>query len=261
MLQLRWFAQVVVMALSVSAAYGYAPGPIRAHCSIGPSDQAGQFHLRVWEGDCDGDEHCSSNFSHDPFSLLKGITRADLEREEAALTATMSAEPGTFRCTGTVHEGLLRGDSTFTPDADFVHRMESMGFSGLTTEKLQAYAFIGVGSEWVKSLQQTGVKGMTNDNLIPLRIFHVDSPYIASLTGLGYAMPDADKLIALRVQKVDPEEVRKIRALGLQPTLDELIQIRIFGITPEFVRSMQSRGLKDLTVAKLVQIKIFKLDE
>ncbi len=109
--------------------------------------------------------------------------------------------------------------------------------------------------------QQAGVKGLTIDNLIAMRIFNVDPGYISGLTSLGYALPDADKLIALRVQRVDPEEVRQIRALGLEPTLDELIQIRIFGITPEFVRTMQSRGFKDLTVAKLVQIKIFKLDE
>jgi len=55
--------------------------------------------------------------------------------------------------------------------------------------------------------------------------------------------------------------VKQIRDLGFKPTLDELIQIRIFHITPEFVHHMQGRGLKDLTIAKLVQIKIFKLDE
>jgi hypothetical protein len=55
--------------------------------------------------------------------------------------------------------------------------------------------------------------------------------------------------------------VRQIRALGLKPTLDELIQIRIFHITPDFVHRMQDRGLKNLTISKLVQIKIFKLDE
>ena len=36
---------------------------------------------------------------------------------------------------------------------------------------------------------------------------------------------------------------------------------RIFHITPEFIQRMQGRGLKDLTIAKLVQIRIFKLDE
>lgn len=74
-------------------------------------------------------------------------------------------------------------------------------------------------------------------------------------------MPDADKLIALKVQGVNAEEVRRIRSLGFQPTLDELIQIRIFHITPDFIHRMQDRGLKNLTIAKLVQIRIFKLDE
>jgi hypothetical protein len=63
------------------------------------------------------------------------------------------------------------------------------------------------------------------------------------------------------VQGVNAEEVRQIRAMGFKPTLDELIQIRIFHITPEFVKRMQERGLTNLTISKLVQIKIFKLDE
>jgi hypothetical protein len=261
MISPRWLATLASIVLTASTGRALTLAPIHAQCSIGPSDHAGQFSLRVWEGDCDGDRHCSSNFNHDPFSRLSGITRADLARDGATLTATMAAEAGTFTCAGTVQEGMLTGNATFTPDQAFVDRMEHMGFSGYTTEKLEGYAFIGVESAWVKSLQQTDVKGLTTDNLLALRIFNVDPEYIRSITGLGYAMPDADKLIALRVQKVDPEEVRQIRALGLQPTLDELIQIRIFGITPEFVRNMQSRGLKDLTIAKLVQIKIFKLDE
>lgn len=261
MLELRWFAQVFVLALSVSAAYGYAPETLHARCSVGPSDHAGQFAVKVWQRDCEDGEHCGMNFSHDPFGRLTGITREDLEHEGAKLTATLAAEPGTFACVGSVHEGVLKGESTFTPNQEFVGRMEGMGFTGLTAEKLEAYSFIGVESGWVKSLQGTGVKGLTNDNLIALRIFNVDPEYINSITGLGYAMPEADKLISLRVQKVDPEEVRKIRALGLQPTLDELVQMRIFKVTPEFIRSMQARGFKDLTVGKLVQIKIFKLDE
>ena len=74
-------------------------------------------------------------------------------------------------------------------------------------------------------------------------------------------MPSASQLVALKVQGVNAEEVRQIRALGYQPTYDELIQIRIFRITPDFIRNMEARGLKNLTIAKLVKIRIFKLDE
>ena len=78
---------------------------------------------------------------------------------------------------------------------------------------------------------------------------------------MGYEQPDADKLIALKVQGVNADEVKQIRAMGYQPNLDELIQIRIFKITPDFIHRMQDRGFKNLTIAKLVQIRIFKLAE
>jgi hypothetical protein len=39
------------------------------------------------------------------------------------------------------------------------------------------------------------------------------------------------------------------------------VQIRIFKITPDFVHRMQERGFKNLTIAKLVQIRIFNLAE
>jgi hypothetical protein len=37
--------------------------------------------------------------------------------------------------------------------------------------------------------------------------------------------------------------------------------MRIFKVTPDFIRRMQARGLKDLTIRKLVQIRIFNLAE
>jgi hypothetical protein len=256
-------APLVLASLAVSAA---SLEPLRAHCSIRPSEYSEGFSIHIYQGDqgdCDGDggRHCSSNFSHDPFTRVTGITRADLSRDGASLTATIAAEAGTFTCTGAVHDGELYGNSVFTPDQAFVERMEHLGFTGYSSEKLEAYAFLDVNSAWVRSIQQTGVKGMNEDNLIALRIFKVDPDYIAAITALGYPIPDADKLIALRVQRVDPEEVRQIRAMGYQPSLDDLIQIRIFHITPDFIRQMQGRGFKDLTLSKLVQIKIFKLDE
>jgi len=262
----RIVAFATTIALSRLVLPAASLDPLHARCTIGPSDseQPGAFNVHIYEGsdeDCYDGRHCNSNFSHDPFTRLTGITRSDLARDGAKLTATLAAEAGTFTCTGSVNEGVLRGESVFTPEAAFVDRMEKMGFSGYTSEKLEAYAFLNVQSAWARSLQQAGVKGMSEDNLLALRIFNVEPSYISNLTALGYPMPDADKLIALRVQKVDPEEIRQIRALGYQPSLDDLIQIRIFHITPDFIRKMQDRGFKDLTLAKLVQIKIFKLDE
>ena len=256
----RLLAVAIVLAAPITL-HSASLAPLHQNCSISVNDEGRGFRLQIDRGDCEGSRRCGSNFSNDTVSRLTGMTMADLGREGAKLTATLAAEPGTFTCSGTVRDAELDGESTFTPDEGFISRMERMGFSGFDSEKLLAYALVGVESKWVESMQHTGVQGMTVDNLIALRIFKIDPEYIHGITSLGYEMPDADKLIALKVQGVNAEEVRQIRALGYQPTLDELIQIRIFKITPEFIHRMQDRGLKNLSIAKLVQIRIFKLDE
>lgn len=249
-----------VLALS-GGVHGAALAPLHANCTIGPGDRAGQFRLQIDRGDCEGERHCGSNFSTESLSRFTGFTLADLARDGASFTATLNAEAGTFTCSGTVRQGELDGTSVFTPNQAFIDKMADMGYSGFDSEKLFGYAMIGVTSPWVESLRQVGLRGVTIDNLVALRISNIDPDYIHSITSMGYEMPDADKLIALKVQGVNAEEVRQIRSLGYQPTLDELIQIRIFKITPEFIRRMQERGLTNLTIAKLVQIRIFKLDE
>jgi hypothetical protein len=257
----RSIGTMLTLAALSMAMHAASLAPLHARCSIGPSEETGKLSLHIDKGDCNGERHCGSSFGNESVDRLTGVSLADLQREGASLTATLNAEAGTFTCSGTVRNGELAGTSVFTPSSAFVERMEQMGYTGLDSEKLQAYAFIGVESAWVQSMKETGISGINVDNLLALRIFKVDPAYIKSITALGYDLPAADQLIALKVQGVNAEEVRKIRALGFQPTLDELVQIRIFHITPDFIERMRERGLKDLTIAKLVQIRIFKLDE
>lgn len=256
-------AALTVTICAISAAIpAQTLAPLHAKCSIQRSDDVNKFSLRVSDkNDCAEDRHCGSNFDTEAMSRFTGFTAADLDRDGAHLTATLADEAGTFTCTGAVHDGELYGDALFSPDPAFVDRMGKMGFTGYDSQKLQAYALLNVTSEYAQSLQQANIKGVTTDNLIALRIFKVDPAYAHSFVSMGYELPDADKLIGLKVQGVNADEVRQIRGMGYQPTLDELIQIRIFHITPDFIHRMQDRGFKNLTIAKLVQIRIFKLAE
>jgi hypothetical protein len=260
-MSLRGLGVGVAAALLCVPAGAAALETLHDTCAISMSEKSGQLRLRMGEEDCNGGRHCS-NFSSDELtSRISGMTMADLARDGAQLNATLNGEAGTFTCAGTVHGGVLEGNSTFTPNEAFVERMRQLGFSGLDSEKLETYTLFDIKSAWVESLQKAKVDGITIDNLIALKIFRVDAAYVAGITALGFETPDADKLVALKVQGVNAEEVRQIRALGLQPSMDELIQMRIFHVTPDFVKRMQARGFKDLTISKLVQIKIFKIDE
>jgi len=251
----------LALAATTITAQAQSLTPLRQKCAISRSEDAGELSLRLADNDCPADRHCGSSFSNNNMTRFTGIAPADLDREGAQLIATLSAEAGTFTCTGTVHDHELHGDALFTPDSVFVDRMAKLGFTGFDSEKLQAYTFINVTSDYARSLQQAHIQHITIDNLLALRIFNIDPGYAESFPAMGYDLPDADKLIALKVQGVNADEVKQIRALGFQPSLDELIQIRIFKITPDFVQRMQDRGFKNLTIAKLVQIRIFKLAE
>lgn len=253
---------IAVLAVASLALPAQTFAPLRAKCEITRThDDAAKLSLRIDDEDCPDGRHCGSNFSNESMSRFTGITPADLDRDGAQLTATLAGEAGTFTCTGTVHNQELYGDALFTPDSAFVTRMAQLGFTGYDSQKLQAYTLLNVTSDFARSLQQAHIQGVTTDNLIALRIFNVDPAYAQSFVSMGYELPDADKLIGLSVQGVNADEVRQIRALGFQPSLDELIQIRIFKITPDFIHHMQDRGFKNLTIAKLVQIRIFKLAE
>lgn len=253
---------VVALAAASTALSAQSFEPLDAKCEISPSTDGTNLSLHIFnQRDCPEGNHCGSNFSDESMSRFTGVTLPDLANDGAHLTATLKGEAGTFTCTGTVHDQQLYGQAVFTPDTAFVDRMSKLGFTGYDSKKLQAYTLLDVTSAFASSLQQANIRHVTTDNLIALRIFKIDPAYAQGFVSMGYEQPDADKLIGLKVQGVNTQEVREIRDLGFKPTLDELIQIRIFHITPEFVHRMQGRGLKDLTISKLVQIKIFKLDE
>ncbi|MGA7525369.1 MAG: hypothetical protein WBW84_23165 [Acidobacteriaceae bacterium] len=233
---------------------------LHGHCSLAPATEPGRVRFDLEEG-CDADPTDCHNHDSDnlPLSNFTGFTLASLQHEGARVDAVFAAEAGRLTCSGIVHDLTLQGDFTFVPSLAFVDHMRQMGFSGFDSHKLEAYTLFHIEIAWVQSLQSAGVDGMDSGNIIALRIFKVDAAYVRDMAALGYPRLPAGKLIAFKVQGVNPEEIRQYRALGYQPDPGQLIQMRIFKITPDFIKRMQTRGLGDLTIAKLVQIRIFKL--
>ena len=261
-------ALLVLMAASLRADAmppNKTPDDLPGTCRIRAAHGAGELELKLERGNCDGDGHCNNTETNEPMNAFTGISLADLNREGAHLDAVLTAEAGTLRCSGAVRSSELVGSFTFQPDKAFIDRMREIGITGIdpttNVDKLEAYALFRVTRDWVVSLQKAGVTDINADNLIALRIFKVDADYVRSLQSLGYPPPSAEKLIALRVQGVNPAEIKQVEAMGYHPTIDELIQMRIFKVTPDFIERMRAKGFENLTIAKLVQIRIFKLAE
>lgn len=213
-------------------------------------------------GDCGVDHgHCgTSENSNIAWSRWSGVSPEALKQEGAALKATMHGEAGEMTCSGTVHDGVLAGRYEFVPNEAFARTMESMGFDGITPGKQEGMVMLDITSEWVRQMKAAGVSEMTTGKLMGLRALHVDPEYVRAMAAAGYPELRANKLTEMKAVGVTPEKARDARAMGFQPTEQELVQMSIFKIDRPFVERMRARGLTDLTVAKLVKVKIFKLD-
>jgi len=250
-----------VLGLCLLAMTAAACAETSGNCSITAGRWDGKMSFSWERGDCAQQQHCHEGDSEMQWSRWTGIVPEDLQHEGAAIDARMTADAGEMRCAGKVHDGSLQGSYSFTPNPDFVKRMEAMGFGDQTPERLQGYAMLDVTIAWIKDLKGAHVTDMTAENLMGLRALKVDAAYVRAMASDGYPELDAQKLTSMKAVGVTPEKVQAVRAMGYSPNEEELIQMSVFKIDAPFVARMKARGFKNLTIAQLVQIKVFKLDE
>ena len=253
--------QILVLGLMLGFGSTAAVADTTGTCSIRAGRTEGKMSFSSERGDCVAGHGCHDGSSDMLWSKWSGITPQDLEHEGMAVDARMKAESGEMRCVGTVHDAAMRGTYSFTPDSAFVKRMEAMGFDDQTPERLQGYAMLDVTTAWVKEMKDAGVTEMTAQKLMGLRALKVDAAYVKAMATAGYPEMRAHKLTSMKAVGVSPEKVQAVKAMGYSPTQEELIQMSVFKIDAPFVERMKARGFQNLTIAQLIKIKIFKLDE
>ncbi len=232
-------------------------------CMISTSHNGDAAEVIFRSSDCGvGSHNCSmSDNSNTAWTRWAGVSSEALKREGAQINALMRGDPGDLHCSGTVHDGILAGRYEFTPNPAFSQRLASMGFNDITPRKQEAFLMLDVTTQWIEDIKHVGVTGLTTDKLMGLRALRVDRDYIRAMSAAGYTELSADKLTAMKATGVTPDKAKEAKSLGFQPTEEELIQMCIFKIDRPFVERMRAKGLIDLTLAKLIKIKIFKLED
>jgi hypothetical protein len=195
------------------------------------------------------------------WSRWTGVSAEMLQHEGATLAARVSAEPGELTCDGHVHDGVLSGRYQFTPSEDFVKQMESMNFDNISPKKQLGFLLLGTTTAWVRDMKGLGLTELSSNKLMGLSALHVTPDYVRAMSAAGYPELRAGKLTEMKAVGVTPEKVREAQSLGFTPTEQELVQMSIFHIDRPFVERMRARGLHDLTLEKLIKIRIFKVDE
>jgi len=230
-----------------------------AHNKVRNTDTADVLLRREGCGE-EGHDCGTSENSNISWARWTGVSADELGHEGAQLTGVMKGEAGELTCSGTVHDGVLAGRYQFTPNAAFVQKMSSMGFDEITDRKQEGMLMLDVTTAWVRQMEDAGVTDMSTGKLMGLRALHVDVDYIHAMAAAGFPELRANKLTEMKAVGVTPEKAKDAREMGFNPSEQDLVQMSVFKIDRPFVDRMRARGLKDLTLPKLIQIKVFKLD-
>jgi hypothetical protein len=232
----------------------------------------------------------SSSF---PVSLsqLRGATRAQLDSSGTVARFDVVRDAGTLHFEGYLQGGAGGGTFTFSPNPNFASDMRSLGYSGLTDEKVFTMAVHDVSAAYIRDMNAAGIRPESSDQLITMRIHNVTVEYVRELKGLGYSDLVPDKLVTMRIHgvtvdfarelkgmgynSVSPDQmvtmrihgastdfIKEVNALGYNhPGVDQLVTMRIHGVTAEYIRKTRSLGMGNLPIDQLVSLRIHGIVE
>ncbi len=139
---------------------------------------------------------------------------------------------------------------------EYAQTMAQVGFGKLSADDLIACKIQGVTPEAIADFKKQGLEVKSIQDAISYRIFGVTADFARSMQEAGFKDLDSKKLLALRVQGVTPEYAKAIAQQYPGATVDDVIKTRIFGIDTDFIALAKKHGFANLTLDKLVQIRI-----
>ena len=139
---------------------------------------------------------------------------------------------------------------------EYARSMSQLGFGKLSADQLIACKVQGVTPEYIAKLNAGGIKVKTVQDAISYRIFEVTPEFIAGMKDAGFDGLSSQQLLALRVQGVTPEYAKSIKNQFSGATPDDVVKTRIFNINAAFIASAKRHGFTDLTLEKLVQLRV-----
>jgi beta-lactamase regulating signal transducer with metallopeptidase domain len=139
---------------------------------------------------------------------------------------------------------------------EYARAMAQVGLGKPSADDLIACKIQGVSPETIAELKRQGLEVKSFGDAISYEIFKVTPEFVAGMKAAGFSNLDSKNLLAMRVQGVTPEYAKSVLQQFPGATGEDLIESKIFNINGEFIASAKAHGFKDLTMKKLVQIRI-----
>jgi len=200
----------------------------------------------------EGRKH-NSQMSHDfPLQAFTGLNT----NANANVQFTLRREAGTVFFDGLFKDGRGVGDFRFDPNSGFIATMRSLGYDGLTTEKLFSMAVLDVGVNFINELKSLGYDKLSLDQLFGLRALGVTAAFIKEARDWGFGKLSADALIEIKAMGINPDYIHSMKSLGFDDlSLRKVVELKALGVSEDYVKEMRSVGFENIPVNKLIEMK------
>jgi beta-lactamase regulating signal transducer with metallopeptidase domain len=139
---------------------------------------------------------------------------------------------------------------------EYARAMGQLGLGQASVDDLVACKIQGVTPEVIAQLKQQGLEVKSFSDAVSYQIFKVTPEFVSGLKAAGLTNLDSKELLNLRVQGVTPEYAKSVMQQFPGATVEDLVQSKIFHIDGDFIASAKAHGFKDLTMKKLVRLRI-----
>lgn len=139
---------------------------------------------------------------------------------------------------------------------EYARAMSQIGFGKLSADDLVACKIHGVTPDAIAEFKKQGLEVKSIHDAVSYRIFQVTPEFAEGMKKAGFKDLDSKKLLALRVQGVTPEYAQSIAQQYPGATVDDVIKTKIFNINADFIAQAKSHGFNDLSLDKLVKLRI-----
>ena len=139
---------------------------------------------------------------------------------------------------------------------EYAAAMNKLDFGKLSAHDLVACKIQGVDPATIAEMKRQGLEVTTIHDAISYKIFAVTPEFIAGMKAAGFSNLTSKQLINLRVQGVTPDYARSITKQYPGATVDDIVKTKIFNIDGDFIASAKAHGFGNLTLDKLVKLRI-----
>jgi hypothetical protein len=228
----KFLGMTLVLALSSIPAVAATPAGAfyslaATATSLAPTAQAtveGTWSTRTRTDEDDGEQQIRLNMELDDDTGtwgwrvdptdLDGLSFSQFDSDVDDARFELVRDAGTVSFEGRIRDGRGDGTFSFTPNGQWVSRMDDMGYDFSARRVFQA-AIHDITVDYVNDLRGLGYDDLDTEELFSFAIHGVSIEFIEQMDGLGYADIPAQKIVQLRIHGVSPEWVRQIRdAMG-----------------------------------------------